>query len=71
MTGVQTCALPISRGPGPQATGQEKLELYPESPSRFFYKLVDAQIDFVLIGEHATALVLHQGGRDMTAPRKP
>jgi len=54
-----------------QATGQERLELFPESPSRFFFKLVDAQIDFVLEGGRAVSLVLHQGGRNLPAPRKP
>lgn len=54
-----------------QATGQEKLELFPESPVRFFFKLVDAQIDFVLEGDRAVSLVLHQGGQNLPAPRKP
>ncbi len=54
-----------------QATGQEKLELFPESSVRYFFKLVDAQIDFLLDGGRAVSLVLHQGGRDMPAPRKP
>ena len=54
-----------------QATGQERLELFPESPSRFFFKLVDAQIDFVREGGRAVSLVLHQGGRNLPAPRKP
>lgn len=54
-----------------QATGQEKLELFPESPVRFFFKLVDAQIDFLLDGGRAASLVLHQGGQNLPAPRKP
>ena len=54
-----------------QATGQERLELLPESPVRFFFKLVDAQIDFVLEGGRAVSLVLHQGGQNLPAPRKP
>jgi len=54
-----------------QATGQERLELFPESPIRFFFKLVDAQIDFVLEGGRAVSLVLHQGGQNLPAPRKP
>ena len=54
-----------------QATGQEKLELFPESPVRYFFKLVDAQIDFVLEGGRAASLVLHQGGQNLPAPRKP
>ena len=54
-----------------QATGQEKLEIYPESTIRFFFKLVDAQIDFEVADGRARALVLHQGGQDLEAPRKP
>lgn len=54
-----------------QATGQEKLELFPESPVRYFFKLVDAQIDFLLDGGRAVSLVLHQGGQNLPAPRKP
>ncbi len=54
-----------------QATGQEKLELFAESPVRYFFKLVDAQIDFVLEGARAASLVLHQGGQNLLAPRKP
>ncbi|MEO8197223.1 MAG: serine hydrolase [Thermoanaerobaculia bacterium] len=54
-----------------QATGQDKLELFPESPIRFFFKLVDAQIDFVLDGGRAVSLVMHQGEQNLPAPRKP
>lgn len=54
-----------------QATGQPKLEIFPESPTRFFLKVVDAQIDFVLEGGRAVSLILHQGGQDLPAPRKP
>ncbi len=53
-----------------QATGQGKAEIYPESETHFFYKIVDAQISFD-VGEdcRAKALTLHQNGRDMPAPR--
>ena len=30
-----------------QATGQPKLEMFPESATKFFLKVVDAQISFV------------------------
>jgi len=54
-----------------QATGQPNVQIYPESETQFFYKVVDAQITFEAnaAGE-ATGLVLHQGGMDMPAPRK-
>ncbi len=54
-----------------QATGQDRLEIYPESTIRFFFKLVDAQLDFVLAGGRASSLVLHQGGQHLPAARKP
>ncbi len=57
-----------------QATGQPEVELFPESETRFFLKVVDAQVDFILDGAgHATGIVLHQGGRDLPAKkiRKP
>jgi len=54
-----------------QATGQTKLEIFPESETRFFLKAVDAQIEFVRGAEgKVTGLVLHQGGRDTPGKRK-
>lgn len=53
-----------------QLTGQPELEIFPETPTRFFLKVVDAQITFDASGqERASALVLHQAGRDQRAPR--
>ena len=53
-----------------QATGQPKIELFAEAEREFFYKVVDAQVTFKAEGSGpATALVLHQGGRDMPAKR--
>ncbi|KPK79127.1 MAG: hypothetical protein AMS25_13680 [Gemmatimonas sp. SM23_52] len=54
-----------------QATGQEKVQLFPESETEFFIREVDAQITFVR-GPAGTVdeLILHQGGRDMPAVRK-
>jgi CubicO group peptidase (beta-lactamase class C family) len=54
-----------------QATGQAKLEIFPESETRFFLKVVDAQVEFVRGADgKVTGLVLHQGGRDMPGKRK-
>jgi CubicO group peptidase (beta-lactamase class C family) len=46
-----------------QATGQEKVEVFPESDHDFFLKVIDAQITFETdsLGK-ATGLVLHQAG---------
>ncbi len=54
-----------------QATGQPKFELFPESETRFFLKVVDAQVDFIRSEDgKVNGLVLHQGGRDMPGKRK-
>jgi D-alanyl-D-alanine-carboxypeptidase/D-alanyl-D-alanine-endopeptidase len=55
-----------------QATGQDEYEVYPESDTRFFYRVVDAQLTFELGPDgSAAALVLHQNGRDRRAVRRP
>jgi hypothetical protein len=48
-----------------QATGQEKFPIFAESETKFFLKVVDAEIEFS--GDH---LILHQGVRDMPTKRK-
>jgi CubicO group peptidase (beta-lactamase class C family) len=54
-----------------QVSGQAKYQMYPESETRFFLKVVDAQVEFVKDASGAvTEAVLHQAGRDMKAPRK-
>jgi CubicO group peptidase (beta-lactamase class C family) len=46
-----------------QATGQPKFELFPESETKFFLKVVEAQVTFVKDDKGAvTHLILHQGG---------
>jgi serine-type D-Ala-D-Ala carboxypeptidase/endopeptidase len=53
-----------------QATGQPKLPVFAESPTRFFYKAVDAQITFVLNKDgKVEKLVLHQNGKDLEGMR--
>jgi hypothetical protein len=54
-----------------QATGQQKVEVFPSSETEFFLKVVDAQITFIRgPGGTVDQLVLHQGGRDMPAKRR-
>jgi hypothetical protein len=54
-----------------QATGQPKFPIFPETETKFFLKVVDAQIDFQKdAGGKVTGLVLHQGGRDIKAARQ-
>lgn len=53
-----------------QATGQDRLEVFAESPTDFFYKVVDAQISFTTGPDgRATGLVLHQNGQDLPGRR--
>lgn len=53
-----------------QATGQSKVEVYAESETKFFLKVVDAQIEFLKGSEGKFGtLVLYQGGRRMEAKR--
>jgi CubicO group peptidase (beta-lactamase class C family) len=53
-----------------QATGQPKVQIFPEGEREFFYKVVDAQISFQTDSSgRATRLTLHQNGAAMPAPR--
>jgi serine-type D-Ala-D-Ala carboxypeptidase/endopeptidase len=55
-----------------QATGQDEYQVFPESDTRFFYRVVDAQITFESTPDGtASALVLHQNGRDRRGIRSP
>jgi len=53
-----------------QLTGQATFPIFASAKDKFFYKVVDAQLDFArnAVGE-VVAVVLHQNGRDMRAPR--
>ncbi|SFH80417.1 serine hydrolase [Bradyrhizobium sp. Gha] len=54
-----------------QATHQRKLQLFPESRSKFFTKVVDAQLEFLATDAgHISHLILHQNGNDMRGERK-
>jgi len=54
-----------------QATNQPKFPIFAESPTRFFLKVVDAQIEFVKNDKgEVNQMILHQGGRDMKGVRK-
>jgi beta-lactamase regulating signal transducer with metallopeptidase domain len=53
-----------------RVTGQQTFEIHPYTERDFFYTIVAAQISFVPGHDGtASALVLHQGGKDQTAPR--
>jgi D-alanyl-D-alanine-carboxypeptidase/D-alanyl-D-alanine-endopeptidase len=53
-----------------QLAGQTFLEVFPESETNFFYKVVDAQLTFVKNDKgEVTSLILHQNGLDQRADR--
>jgi len=54
-----------------QATGQGANPIYPSARDEFFLRVAEAQISFVRDSTgKVTSLVLHQGGRDLPAPRR-
>jgi hypothetical protein len=53
-----------------QLTGQPKVEIVPDGDNEFFLQVIDAQISFEMNDkDQATALILHQLGRDQRAPK--
>ena len=53
-----------------QLTGQPRFEIFPESETKFFLKVVDAQLDFRKDDKgQVTHLVLHQNQVDQTAKK--
>jgi hypothetical protein len=53
-----------------QLTGQSAHPVFASGKDKFFYKVVDAQLDFERDGDgKVIAVVLHQNGRDLRAPR--
>jgi len=56
---------------GAQLTGQQRFPVYPEAENKFFLKVVDAQLEFVLgDGGAVKSVILHQNGMDQEAPRE-
>jgi CubicO group peptidase (beta-lactamase class C family) len=53
-----------------QATNQPAFEIFAESETKFFLKVVDAQLTFTKgASANVNGLILHQGGRDQKATR--
>ena len=53
-----------------QVTGQPAFQIFPESETEFFFKIVDAQITFVKDEKgKVTKLVVHQNGQDVPATK--
>jgi len=54
-----------------QATNQPKFPIYPESRTKFFLKVVDAEVEFVPDDKgQVNYVILHQGGQDHKGVRK-
>lgn len=54
-----------------QATGQPQFEIFPKSETRYFLKVVDAEIEFVVGADgKAESLILFQAGMEQHAKRK-
>lgn len=54
-----------------QATGQQKVELFAESPTKFFLKVVDAQVEFIKGPDgKVSSLFLYQNGKKIEGKRK-
>ena len=53
-----------------QGTGQQKVEVYPESETKFFLKVVEAQIEFAKDASgKVSKLTLYQGGQVLDAKK--
>ncbi len=52
-----------------QATGQPAFDIFPESETMFFLKVVNAQVEFVKEGGKVKSAILHQGGRSTEGPK--
>ena len=52
-----------------KASGQGKLPIFPESETKFFLKVVDAQLTFTRSDGAVDGVILHQNGQDLRAPR--
>jgi len=53
-----------------QLTGQRKFEIFPESETEYFWKVVDAQVTFVKdAAGKVTKAIHHQGGQTIDAPK--
>ncbi len=53
-----------------QPTGQSPAEVFPESESKFFLRIVDVQVTFQKgPGGKVTGLVMNQGGSELSGKR--
>jgi hypothetical protein len=56
---------------GAQLTGQQRFPIFPESENKFFFKVVEAQLEFVRDSNGSVkSVILHQNGIDQTAVKE-
>lgn len=54
-----------------QATGQEKIKIFAESQTKFFAKVIDAQIEFIEADDGSfKSFILYQGGQEIPGKKK-
>jgi len=54
-----------------QGTNQPKVPVFPESPTKFFLKVVDAEVEFFSDDKgQVTHMILHQNGHEMNGVKK-
>lgn len=66
---VEKDGLKRPKGLWAQLTGQPSVRVYPESATRFRYRVVDAALSFEVENGLAKAVTLHQNGRDQRCER--
>ena len=53
-----------------QMTGQPKFEIFPQSKTKFFWKVVNAQVTFVKNDKgNVSKIIHHQAGAEIQAPK--
>jgi CubicO group peptidase (beta-lactamase class C family) len=52
-----------------QATGQQKVEIFPSAEDHFYLKVVDAKLKFTKENGIVSGVILYQGGREMPAKK--
>ena len=54
-----------------QATGQQKIQIFPKSQAKFFLKVLDAQIEFIESKNGSyDSFILYQGGQEVQGKKK-
>ena len=53
-----------------QATGQPIVDIYAETETLFFLKVIEAKIEFIKDqGGNVTQIIFHQGGKDISGKK--